>query len=511
MGNAEEYLRSKSAEFGGRALIVGKGPSFNELDLDEFKDCFIVGLNETPACIRCHAGFIIDEEILESSVGELLANIEEVIIVPRVMHRKRVNVGKLTFYGPAPHSAEGAGWRREAQGRLRVFNLATAESDPNLGDTYPAYNFSAPTLASLLAANGFRHINLAGIDGGTHYAADFESLEYKKLKSVQNSFDAQFADFRSVQRRWNVKFSSIRCSKPTMLIGADNEQLLAQEVLKWSIDTNTFLKVEYCSPSSESRALYANGAVGTPFSLQRLFLPRFAHHEGRGAYFDSDMLVFKDIYELFNVPMDNNVLVSCAPSPGRPQQYSVFVVDCKRARWDPDRLLSDYQAGNISYDALMKEFSFAEPKAATLPWFWNSLEIFEPHLTANIHFTDMGTQPWLSVYNPNAAVWCEALFKALEERPSVMDALKKSLDNDWIRPSLKWQIEHGQADPWGLPSVVRKMDKEWLPPHMKARDFGTSRRMQVLRWRLASRIRRIMQSRSYVRLMKLRHALRKII
>ena len=142
---------------------------------------------------------------------------------------------------------------------------------------------------------------------------------------------------------------------------------------------------------------------------------------------------------------------------------------------------------------------------------WNSLEMFEPNVTANLHFTDMGTQPWLSIYNPNADLWCEALFRALEERPAVARALDESLAKGWVRPSLRWQVRQGRANPWTMAAEAKAMDRGWLPPHQRLRFAGEPPRAQMLKWRLASRLRRIRQSRSYTLLLKVRHALRKII
>jgi hypothetical protein len=504
------YLQDRAKAFHGRAAIVGKGPSFAEFDDSHRASRFVVGLNEAALHTACHASFIIDEDILESCGAALAARPLEALMTPRVLHAKTASVGGLVVYGPTGRDARAAPWRAAFGPRHRCFNLSTAEPAPDLGPGMQAFNFSAPTLAHLLARAGFNDILLAGIDGGTSYSADFKALEYKKLRSVQSDFDAQFAELRLARDRYGVKFRSIRCDESWVLIGADTEQCLATEVLKWSIESRTFLSVRYCDPNSASRALYADGTAGTPFTFQRIFLPQLASHSGRGVYFDSDMLVFKDVYELLNRDMGEHVLLGCAPTPGRRMQYSVFLVDNRRANWDAELLLRSYLAGELSYDSLMRQFCFAQPKASTLPMEWNSLETFSPGKTANIHYTDMGTQPWLSVYNPNADVWCEALFQALRARAEVRHAYERSLDQGWIRPSLRWQVENEKADPWSLPRHVKQLDRDWLPPHIRLRTPAAPAATQLLKWRVASHIRRVMQSRSYVRLMRAGHALRKV-
>jgi hypothetical protein len=384
-------------------------------------------------------------------------------------------------------------------------------ADEALGEEVPPYNFSAPTLAHLLALAGFSDIQLAGVDGGTRYAASFDSYAHKKLRSLQDSFDVQFDDLRRVRDRFGVNFHTVRCTQAHVLIGAEPEQALATEVLKWSIDSHTCLRVNYVDPGSEARGLYASGQAGTPFSFQRLYLPRLAGHQGRGVYFDSDMLVFRDVIELFNWDMGEQVLLGCEPTPGRDAQFSVFLVDHARARWDPDAVLQDYRAGRLDYAAVMRDFHFAQPLARTLPMAWNSLEFHEPGETANVHFTDMGTQPWLSVFNPLAGLWCEALLQAARERESVRHALEESCRRAWVRPSLAWQVEHGHADPWSLPRAVKALDSRWLPPHALVRPGHAPRALQLLRWRWSAQVRRWMQTRAYNRIRLARIALRKVV
>ena len=508
---ALSYLQSQAQAYGGRAAVLGKGPSFAEFDSAAARaDRFVIGLNETALQAPCHAAFIIDADILERSAPAIAASGIDALITPQRPHHQTKRVGALTIYGPGPYDATSAPWHATFGARHRLFNLSTAAPVPSLGPAFQAFNFSAPTLANLLGQAGFHDILLAGIDGGTAYSQDFKDLEYKKLRSVQNDFDAQFAELRLVRDRHGVKFRSARCQDSFVLIGTEPEQVLATEVLKWSIESRTFLTIRYCEAGAVARNLYSTGGAGTPFSFQRIFLPEMAGHVGRGLYFDSDMLVFKDVYALFNQDMAGNVLMGCQPTPGRRTQFSVFLVDNAAARWDGHALLADYQAGRVTYDALMKEFSFAAPRTSSLPMEWNSLELFDAGRTANIHFTDMGTQPWLSIYNPNAELWCEALFQAMAERPAVAAALELSLAQGWVRPSLRWQVEQQRANPWAMPAQVKALDKAWLPPHVRLRFAAEPPRSQLLKWRVASRVRRAMQSRSYIRLLRAGQALRKV-
>lgn len=509
--SALAFLRSQAVAFAGRATIVGKGPSFAEFDAQAAgRERFVVGLNETALRCPCHAAFVIDEDVLDRHAAALAASGVLALLTPRVPHRPRA-IGNLAIYGPPETSATTEpAWVQAFGGPVLRFNLFSVEPAPALGETVPGYSFSAPTLAHLMALAGFNDIQLAGIDGGTRYSADFREVEYKKLKSLQDSFDVQFADLRQVRDRFGVHFRSVRCDEATVLIGGEPEQCLATEVLRWSIESNTFLSVNFVEAGPVARELYGQKQSGTPFSFQRIFLPRLAGHRGRGIYFDSDMLVMRDVYELFNWDMGDAVLMGCQATPGREAQFSVFLVDNARGLWNPDALLEDFQHGRVGYRQLIGEFSFAQPQASSLPAVWNSLEHFEQGQTANVHFTDMGTQPWLSIYNPAADLWCSALAKAMAERPAVQEALQRSLSHAWVRPSLQWQMAHQHHNPWTMPKAVRQLDKDWLPPHLLARPVQSGRYLQLLRWQWSSRVRRAMQSRSYRRLQLARMALRKL-
>lgn len=508
LANAVDSLRAHAERFKGRATIVGKGPSFARFAAERDRcNRFVVGLNEVSLRVPCDAAFVIDADILRRHDEALLSGGPPMIIVPRVPHLPR-SVGGFSVYAPAEHGEDR--WSNRLGSKLARFNLGTSEAAADLGEPVPPYSFSAPCAAHLLALAGFRDIQLAGIDGGARYSADFKDFEYKKLRSLQNSFDHQFDDLRQVRDRFGVQFSSVRCEAPFVLIGAEPEQCLATEVLKWSIEAHTFLTVRYVEATHVARELYAEHAAGTPFSFQRVYLPAMAGHHGRGVYFDSDMLVMRDVFELFNWDMGDNVLLGCEATPGRQAQYSVFLVDNAKAAWNPDVLLRDYREGKLSYEQIIGQFSFAEPRASTLPMQWNALEHYEPGRTCNLHFTDMGTQPWLSIYNPAADLWCESLAAALKARPAVREALDRSLSQGWVRPSLRWQVDNDHHNPWTLPAAAKRLDRNWLPPHALARPSSASRGIQLLRWRVSSRIRRAMQSRSYRRFVLARIALGKV-
>lgn len=512
LNSAQTWLRDAAARYGGKAVVLGKGPSGHGFDPSAFPGHLVIGLNETGLTYKVDVAFVIDEDILLRSGSQLIDAVGQALIVPRVMHSARLRVGGLTWYGPTREPQPDAPWRRSQPHKHFHYNLATAtEHDTSLGDVYGAFSFSAPTLVNLLARNGFREVVLAGVDGGSAYAPTYREYEYKKLRAVQSDFSIQFSELRSIRAACGVSISSVRCRAASILVGAEPEQALADQVLRWSIVSNSFLDIKFVSGAPQSAPTFASGKAGTPFSFQRLFLPELSGRVGRGLYFDSDMLVFRDVFELLNADMESNVLLSCAPTGGRAAQYSVFLVDNAIADWQAQDLIDRYQRGELDYPSLMHLFSFAHPKAAGLSSAWNSLEEFEKGVTANLHYTDMHRQPWLSTANPLSPLWCEALFAALDANTEVGVALARSLDAGWVRPSLKWQVDKREPDPWRIPDAVQRADARWMPPHVALQRAALPSRWHLLRWNLSHRLRRLGETRNGRRLRYVRDIARKIL
>lgn len=493
-------LRAFAQQFGGRALLVGKGPSL-AVGAPPDPSRLTVGLNQVSTRRGCHVAFVIDETLLARDPALGGDGSVRLLVTPRFGHRVRRQLGQMTVFGAHDHPVSASDWFPARAAQHAAFNLASGPSEVDLGPVIPLYNFSAPVAAHLLAEAGFTDIRLEGIDGGVTYHPVFEHVAADRLRSMQDSYDVQFEDLRRVKERFGVRFSTRTVPRATVMIGGDAEQVLPEAVLRWSLESRTFLHLDYVSGSQESRGLYATGRTGTPFSLQRMFLPRLSAHEGRGLYLDSDMLVFQDVSRLFHADLGDHVLLACEPTPGRPPQYSVFLVDNGRASWDPDALVDAYLAGRISYEDLIGRFTFAEPRAFGLPASWNHLETYEAGRTANVHYTDMGRQPWLSVVNPLADLWCEALLAAVAADPRVAQALETSIARGWVRPSLAYQIERRIVAPWGLPGHILRRDDAWMPPHVRAARGAVPGAADRLVWRARSWTRRQLARRGprYVR------------
>ncbi|MEM6349166.1 MAG: glycosyltransferase [Cyanobacteria bacterium P01_D01_bin.14] len=260
-------------------------------------------------------------------------------------------------------------------------------------------------------------------------------------------------------------------------VGTQIEQMIAVKVLDYSIRKYTqqpvevmplFAAVEQASieiPTPKDRQLRPR----TPFSFQRFAIPQLNGYQGRAIYVDSDMQVFRDIAELWSWPFEGADLLSVCepPDSGRPPQFSVMVLNCDQLRWDAPALVRQLEDGKWTYKQFMAEMAPADTIAAVLPSGWNDLERYTPGETALVHYTDMDTQPWLTVRNPLAQLWCADLLEAIQQGVLSRTDVQTEVEKGYIRPSLLYQIDHHISDPQQLPETVVQSDRHtFVPPHV---------------------------------------------
>lgn len=94
-------------------------------------------------------------------------------------------------------------------------------------------------------------------------------------------------------------------------VGVDRSQLLAVPVLEYSIKRHTTAKVEVIPmldlPVPEPKD--PRNGQRTGFSFSRFCIPKLAGYKGKAIYMDADMLVFRDIRELWNIPFDGAKII----------------------------------------------------------------------------------------------------------------------------------------------------------------------------------------------------------
>jgi lipopolysaccharide biosynthesis glycosyltransferase len=257
-----------------------------------------------------------------------------------------------------------------------------------------------------------------------------------------------------------------------IFIGADRSQALAVRVLEHSIKRHATVNVDVIPmldlPIREPKDL--KNAQRTGFSFSRFCIPKLAGYRGKALYLDPDMLVFKDIRSLWEIPFDGAKVViqkevkheiETTRKDGAPQkrqkQCSVMLLDCERLDWDVDAIIDGLDRGDYDYETLMNDLIILKDEEIKygIPFEWNSLEFYDEN-TCLIHYTDMLTQPWTSCRNKNAHLWFDEVRCMLESGALKLDEIRQEIELGYLRPSLLRDIVYGRYTPGFLkPFYVR--------------------------------------------------------
>ena len=209
----------------------------------------------------------------------------------------------------------------------------------------------------------------------------------------------------------------------------------------------------------------------TPFSFQRFLIPELCADQGRAIYLDADMQLFTDIAALWNAPMDGHALLTVREgTDGRKGQFSVVLLDCARLRWRIESIVQGLDEGAYSYEQLMHEMCVAPSVGRTLEPGWNSLEAYDPARTRLLHYTDMDTQPWVSLRNPLGHLWVDCLRRAMAAGFISREALAREVDAGHVRPSLLAQATRAEVPR----AELRRLDRGFVAPYRAIRSGKSS-------------------------------------
>jgi hypothetical protein len=466
---------------GRRVIVLGKGPSLTNESLERHRSgACVIGINQTVRTFTCDVAFFIDIEPFLESLPEIMASRVALVLpwhpnqrtwIKRISKPMAEDLHELCARMPELRELD-------QQGRLYYFHTAMRERraarnvfEPNL--------VSLSALLQILAAIGVRRVETLGVDGGAGYSAVLKGSLYTQLHA---GYDRQFPILRRIAMTNGVTLARADAQKIQVFVGAEPEQELAVRVLEYSIRYHTREDVSIVSLHKAVGGKELATAGRTPFSCQRFFIPQLCGYRGLAIYLDSDMQVFADIRELVGLYEQGRAVCSAdaPPGSGRRPQYSVMVINCELARWNPDDLLDRAQQ---EYEKTLFDFSFEPNKSRNLPYTWNSLETFEPGKTCLLHYTDMDDQPWIAASNPLAPVWIETLCSAVRDGFINFDEVRSAAAQGFVRPGLLYQIEHNIFEPRRIPRRERLKDELYLPPHTVAR--FSSRNGPVVRAGLA--------------------------
>lgn len=447
-------------------LIVGKGPSFSTIQNYCLSDYRILTLNDS---IRefdhAEIAHFIDFDAFKRCANDL--HRADAIVLPWFPHfdnKPGPSLADLLPHEPMLQSLL-------SEGRLYWYDLSTSRMRHGDFPVVSARHFSAEAALDMLATAGVRCIRSLGVDGGSAYSKEFSDLsDVSLLANGRQSFDQQFESFAHVISKTNVDYSPLDMESPIrVFVAATASEALPVKVLEYSIR-------QHASATVVVMPLYETGIPiprprshenqpRTPFSFQRFTIPQACDYRGRAIYLDSDMLVFKDIVELWRHPLGDSDVASAysMSSSGRKPQYSVMLMNCSSLNWDIDEIVASLDSGDLSYEQLMYDFVLARTKPSIEPC-WNSLESCKAGKTALLHYTDMHIQPWVSHLNPLGYLWVRALRDAIRDGFITRSFLEAEVLKGHVRPSLLYQIDNEIDDSFLLPKSVIQGDALYSPP-----------------------------------------------
>lgn len=260
-----------------------------------------------------------------------------------------------------------------------------------------------------------------------------------------------------------------------VFIGTDPSQEIACRLLQRSMRRHASIEIVFDTMAGVHFPFPkdARNQPRTEFSFNRFAIPKLAGHHGRALYVDADMLVFRDLREIWSVSFgEATVLHAPSSTPARPKQFSVMLLDCDRLRWNPAEVVAGLDEGRYSYDELVNEIGL-EPAAcmqARLPIEWNSLDHYEPGRTGLLHYTHIQTQPWVYARHPHGDVWVEALREAIDAGEIGAAEVDAAIRSGFARPSLAMQLRT-RRERWPLfARTVAPLLDIGFKPHRALRD-----------------------------------------
>jgi hypothetical protein len=446
-------------------LVLGKGPSYahiKDINLDDYYTC---SLNHVVREHPVDLAHIIDIDVVEDCKGAIDKNARFLVLPfhPHVNH----DPTKKTVYDFV--AAMPVLQSLQKQDRLVWYNLSSSKRRVESSPVIVAKFFSAEAAVNILASCGVKTIRSLGVDGGNTYAAAYEDLKSKTLlANTQPTFDLQFKQIANTIRKRKIFYAPLHKEAPIRIfVGTDKTQMLAARVLEYSIKKHASMSVDFVPMVDMPVPMPKDPAhqPRTGFSFARFLIPSLCGYQGRAIYLDADMLVLADISKVWEFPM-NSADILCAEQPtekGRVRQYSVMLMNCANLSWNINEIVNGLNEGKYNYTQLMYEFCIvsSERISPTLPYEWNCLEHFEPEKTCLIHYTDMPTQPWVSLRNRNRAVWYQTLKEAVIEGFVKKEEIYREVELGHVSPDLPQKI--------GFPRHInhRRLAKSFVPPYKR--------------------------------------------
>jgi hypothetical protein len=273
-----------------------------------------------------------------------------------------------------------------------------------------------------------------------------------------------------------------------IFVGTDRSQSLAVKVLEYSIrrHTSQAFKIHSMADLNLPQPRDIRQGQRTGFSFARWAIPELCDFFGRAIYLDADMLVFRDIAELWNVPLAGRKIAVLEPQRAAgaenvhrgKNETSVMILDCGQCKWTVAELVAGLD-GRYTYSQMMRDLCFlAEDEIArSIPEEWNAMEHFTA-ATGLIHYTVMPTQPWVSPRNRLGYLWVNEVRRMIAEGALSRGEMQAEIDLGFFRPSLMVELDEGLDGPADADRIRRfeTIDASaGYVPHRSVQEFDRRR------------------------------------
>ena len=438
-------------------LMLGKGPTFarrGEFDLAGWNR---IGLNHVAREMPVDIAHVIDLDVLPAIAAALPQNAQW-LLMPRYPHvncRPDPQRPLESFFAEHPVLRDFAD-----RGRLVWYDLRN-KSCPVRGEGAPikVRFFSSEAALRILARLGAKVVRTLGIDGGRSYSRAFADAEGTRLANQQPSFDLQFGQFDQIVQETGIDFESL-IPPMRIFVGGDETEHVAAKVLEYTIRQHASGPVaitimrDYVIPVPKD----PKNRARTKFSFYRFRIPELSRYRGRALYVDSDMQVFRDVAELWQLPFGARKILCTRQDhppaawkdhswfkPGR--QFSVMLLDCERLPWRIDEVIRGLDEGRYAYGNLLFEMCLVRPDEIgdDMPTRWNHLETYVPGETALTHFTVVPTQPWKTDATPLNELWMRAYEDAVAAGAVDPQHVRDGIQKGYYKRGLAAALAHAPA------------------------------------------------------------------
>lgn len=394
-------------------LILGKGPTLDELPKHDVSGYLTVSLNHVVRHTPVDIAHVIDFDVYEQCADAIYSN-AKFLVMPYYPH--------FGFRpSPLPHKSLWALAnalpslnRLYQEGRLLAYNLSTSPLKVGSTPSALARKYSAEAVVSLARLCGTKTVRTLGVDGGHAQSKTFSDLPNH---NASRGYDAQWITIREHMRA-GIDYAPLYSESPIrVFVGCGPRQLVPALVLKHTILKHATQSVEvtpmcdWHHPMPRSRKLWPR----TPFSFQRFMIPKHCKHTGHAIYLDSDMIVFQDIADFWNRAPKDYQVVSARSSDNdhHRAQFSSILLNCRMLDWDIEQIIGRLNANHLTYEDLVFNMNEAKSIYPSFDPEWNSLESYTEGKTKLLHYTEMYRQPWWRKFDhPLAYLWFDALRSA---------------------------------------------------------------------------------------------------